>query len=121
MTRRTRRLLLLALPAALVTAALTGWLLWSRTAITAANAARIEKGMTLAEVEALLGGPARDEAPDHPRENLLRGVRPDHEWHSQFVTVNLYLDSDGRVREYRATLPPRPPGPLDVLRRWLGL
>jgi outer membrane protein assembly factor BamE (lipoprotein component of BamABCDE complex) len=34
----------------------------SRTAITEDNAVRIRPGMTLAEVEAVLGGPARDES-----------------------------------------------------------
>src|SRR5882724_3097118 len=32
---------------------------WPRTAITRANAARVQKGMTLDQVEAILGGPAR--------------------------------------------------------------
>jgi hypothetical protein len=44
---------------------LTAWLLWPRTTITTAitleNAATIKEGMTRAEVEAILGGPPRDE------------------------------------------------------------
>lgn len=56
-----RRLLLLALPVGLLVLAIGVGLLWPRTAITRENAAKIEPGMTLAEVEAKLGGPARDE------------------------------------------------------------
>jgi outer membrane protein assembly factor BamE (lipoprotein component of BamABCDE complex) len=59
MTRR--RLLLFALIAVAVVLAVGVWLLWPRTAITRENAAKIQAGMTLAEVEAILGGPARDE------------------------------------------------------------
>jgi len=36
--------------------------LWPPTAITPENAAKIEKGMTLTDVETILGGPARDES-----------------------------------------------------------
>ena len=57
MTTR-RRLLLPSLLACLATLAVV---LWPRTAITPENAAKIQAGMTLTEVEALLGGPARDE------------------------------------------------------------
>jgi hypothetical protein len=38
------------------------WLYSTRTAITEDNAVRIKPGMTLAEVEAILGGPARLES-----------------------------------------------------------
>ena len=59
MTRR--RVLLLGLLATAVGVAAAAWLLWPRTAITRENAAKVREGMTLAEVEAILGGPARDE------------------------------------------------------------
>jgi len=36
--------------------------LWPRTPITRENVARIQPGMDLAEVEAILGGPARNDA-----------------------------------------------------------
>jgi hypothetical protein len=61
MSRRTRRLLLLALPV-LVALAAGAWLPWPRTAITRENVEKIQPGMTLEEAEAILGGPARDEA-----------------------------------------------------------
>ena len=59
MTTR-RRLMLFGLLAGLLALGAGGWLLWPRTsAITRENAAKIKAGMSLAEVEAILGGPAR--------------------------------------------------------------
>lgn len=57
-----RRLLLFSLLAGLFTLGVGAWLLWPRTAITRENAAKIQIGMTLAEVEAILGGPVRNDA-----------------------------------------------------------
>jgi hypothetical protein len=121
MSRRTRRLLPLVLLVATVPLAVAAWLLWPPTAITPKNAERIRPGMTLAEVEAILGGPARDEAPKQPPLVNIQSVRPDREWNSDQVSVCVFLDAAGRVRECRAFLVPRPPGPVDRLRRWLGL
>jgi hypothetical protein len=59
MTRR--RLLLFGLLATIAILA-TVWLLWPRTAITRENAAKIQPGITLADVEKLLGCPDRDES-----------------------------------------------------------
>src|SRR6516162_7726428 len=61
-TMNMRRLLLLCLPVSLAALGLAAWLLWPRTAITPENAEKVQRGMTLAEVEAILGGPARDDA-----------------------------------------------------------
>jgi hypothetical protein len=61
MTKRKHRLLLLSLPA-LVALTVGAWLLWPRSAITRENAEKIQSGMTPAEVEAILGGPPRDES-----------------------------------------------------------
>jgi hypothetical protein len=58
---RCRRFLFLSLGAVLVGFAAGAWLLWPRPFITRGNAAKIEKGMTLGEVQALLGGPERIE------------------------------------------------------------
>ena len=58
----TRRLLLLALPVALVLIGL-GWMLCPRPSVTWENAAKIREGMTRSEVEAILGrrpGPPTD-------------------------------------------------------------
>jgi SmpA / OmlA family len=60
MTRR--RLLLFALPVTLVLLGSAAWALWPHsTAITWENAKKIKEGMTMADVEAILGGPTRDE------------------------------------------------------------
>jgi hypothetical protein len=59
MTRR--RLILLSLCCLLAGVAV--WVAWPRSSdISAVNAARIEPGMTIIEVEGILGGPARDES-----------------------------------------------------------
>jgi hypothetical protein len=60
MTRR--RVLLFGSVAVAVALAVAVWLVWpAATAITADNATRIKEGMTHSEVEAILGGPARDD------------------------------------------------------------
>jgi hypothetical protein len=135
MSRRTRRLLLLWLTAATVAGLVTAWLLWPRPAITRENAAKIQVGMTSAEVEAILGGPPRNEFFDWAREDTeppkpgtwIRDERVSDtpelkEWHSQYVYVVVRWDDDGRVRSCQVT-PMRPahPGVFLMLRRWLGL
>jgi hypothetical protein len=131
MLSRPRRLLVLAVVGAAV--ALAVGLLWPRTAITRANAERIRVGMALAEVEAILGGPARVETTgptdvdwDGPLDRIfsLPGSAPGTtvcEWQSDHVLVTVWLGTDGRAdwvtvhpmcRAYE--------GPLALLRRWLG-
>src|SRR5260370_5738376 len=57
-----RRLLLFGLLAGSLALGAGLWLLWPRSAITRENAAKIQEEMTLAEVEAILGGPERDDS-----------------------------------------------------------
>jgi hypothetical protein len=63
---RIRRLMLFGLLACLAALGMaTGLLVWSATrgtVITRENAAKIQVGMTVGEVEAILGGPARSDA-----------------------------------------------------------
>jgi hypothetical protein len=61
MTGKKRRTLLVLVLLGSVAAGIA-FVAWPRSAINAATAARIEKGMTLAEAEAILGGPPRDES-----------------------------------------------------------
>ena len=148
MSRRTRRLLLLALPA-LVALTGGGWLFWPRTDITRENAETIQVGMALAEAEAILGGPARDEAggslvadstPAEARGEMAQLFanpggdidpfrRPLYassaatrlRWASDRAVIHVHLGPTGRVVACDS-LPVRPEEPLlHRLRRWLGL
>jgi hypothetical protein len=133
---RRRRLLLLGLPAALMVALLAAWLLWPRTAITRANAARVENGMTLVEVEAILGGPARDESsgelqPDGGWQEvrrlmvmeMIRSDDPQYRlWKSNTLLIGVHLAADGRVYSTESVPVQRVhESPFDRLRRWIGL
>ncbi len=110
----TRRGLLL-LAAAVALGPLVGcWLLTPRTAIMRWNAARIEIGMTPAEVEAILGGPARQEGGPY----LMTMRAPDMLWETPDLAVCVWFDGAGRVRSVRVY---HDDGPPEFLRRWLRL
>jgi hypothetical protein len=135
MTAR-RRLLVFGLLATLTGLGVGGWLLWPRTAITRENAARIQNATTMADVEAILGGPARDERtgqtePDTKDdlesmlvelELLVWDTRLTSVYESDEVKVFLALDSQGGVKEW-CFLPMRRvrENPLEMLRRRLHL
>jgi hypothetical protein len=139
MTRR--RVLLLGSVAVVAGVAVTVWALWpAATAITSDNGARITNGMTLAEVEALLGGPARDETTG-PVERIeppefappdSRGIRwriaiidmraGVQRWESDQARVWVHFDELPVVTGCQVfPLRRREEGALDVLRRWLHL
>jgi hypothetical protein len=147
MTRR--RLLLFGLLATLACAAVAVWLPWPWTAITRENAARIEMGMTLAEVEAILGGPARDEATgpvildrngDRPDQVELQAALYEHrlveafrsqsarvrfpqavEWKSNQVSILVHFDCEGCVTDCNSIARRRADESLlAMFRRWLG-
>jgi outer membrane protein assembly factor BamE (lipoprotein component of BamABCDE complex) len=122
MTRR--RLLvfgLLATMTGLGVLGVGGWLLWPRTAITRENAAKIREGMTLAEVEAILGGPPRDETTGPIRFDEVTPVRDEsRKWWSDRVCIQVIFDENGRVMNADSDSLHRV-GPLDMLRRWLHL
>jgi hypothetical protein len=121
--RARRRLLLLGVPAAVVTVALVAWLLWPRgTANTRENAAKIQPGMARAEVEALLGGPAGDYTAGRyaaAPEPVAVGS-PFSEWLGEECSVLVSFDEGGRVARSQV----RPVIHLDTLgnrfRRWFG-
>jgi hypothetical protein len=128
MSIRRRRLLPLAVLGAVIVLAIGVWLVWPQpSAITGENVAKIKVGMTLAEVEAILGGPARDETNGSTAATYIHisnVARPDpyneKEWRSDDVAVIVEFH-DGRVilcnpaREFARRSWP------DRLCRWLGL
>lgn len=117
---------------ATVVAGLAVWalLVWPRTSITRENAAKIENGMTLGDVEALLGGPehiettgptegdADDDANDGPDGERLASERflialthsaqsrrsridsVQHIWGSDRVAIFVVFDADERVIDF---------------------
>jgi hypothetical protein len=141
-----RRLLLLCLPV-LAGLAVGAWLLWLRSAITRENAAKVQVGMTLAEVEAILGGPARDESTGPTERDDDPGAAgpggggvigfawalgpslPDGNpsdlrkmWATDHLMVVVAFNGGGRVtakRTFQTHLVQEPL--LERLRRWLGL
>jgi hypothetical protein len=146
----SRRRLLLFVPVAVAAVlALGAWVFWPCTAITRENAAKITEGMTVAEVEALLGGPARDETtgpvvlerdgdPDDVQQraaiyehllveslrNQAAGVRFPQavEWHSNNVSILVHFNREGCVTDCNS-MPRRRANEssLAMLRRWLRL
>jgi hypothetical protein len=98
---------------------LTDALLW-RPGLTEDNVRRLRPGMTLAEVEALLGGPASWEM------DLLDGqggaelgYRWLRHWSAEGAAVDVQFRADGRVTAAGGGKR-GPPGPLVRLRSWLG-
>jgi hypothetical protein len=138
MRTRPRRLLLFAVVAGVVGLAAGLWLL-RPTAIKFENALKIRKGMTLGEVETLLGGPARDEttgpvvqqdAWDAPPGWLVLSKRRPAEWpqpeprywRSDRLTIATWFDDKDRVVVHAVLIMRRADeSPLDMIRRWLRL
>jgi hypothetical protein len=113
---RRRALLWLAGPALVAFALLlTGRLLW-QPGLTQDHVRRIRPGMTLAEVEALLGGPAADTFEMHSDYPAFRWQR---EWYEGGADVVVQFTADGRVMAAAGQGRPQP-GPLARVRAWLG-
>jgi hypothetical protein len=139
-TMTRRRMLLFGLLATVTGIGLGAWMLSPRppSTITRVSAAKITEGMTLAEVEAILGGPERDDTTgpvvsdfvgpdgmDQYEERLaqFRSVHSPRVWSSDHVWVLVQIDADGRVAwciSYHQRRQMQE-SPLDTLRRWLRL
>jgi hypothetical protein len=138
MTTR-RRLIWLALLGCLLVAGITAYCLTPSTAITRAHAAQIKPGMARAEVEVILGGPARDDSTglvtidveQHASvqqammvESLmvLKAATPRMIWRSNQVIFWARFD-DAECVEDCGSFPVRPDreSVFDMMRRWFGL
>src|SRR5262249_48288051 len=89
-----------------------------RPGVTEANARRIREGMTLREVEIILGGP-----PSHRQD--IHGMPPGRGgaicfWSGQTGGVTVGLGDHGRVLGASWPRDRSAPGPLARLRAWLG-
>jgi outer membrane protein assembly factor BamE (lipoprotein component of BamABCDE complex) len=123
--RRRRGLLFSAAAVVLALLAVAVWVVPPRTKITPENAAKIEEGMTLAKVEELLGGPARNES--DLADNFINDAfvlvesRPfiDRRWASRGYVVLVAFDDSGRVLRHSDMAFDVDRSFLDKLRRWL--
>jgi hypothetical protein len=110
-----RRLYLLGVGLALALAA-TDWALSLQPGVTERNVNRIRPGMTLAQVEGILGGP--------PKLQLLDGTGDLPfllQWEGQCGSVIISTRGEsGRVEQARWTCAEPPPNLLARLRAWLG-
>jgi len=121
----SRRVFLLGVGLALLALAflLTDGLLWE-PGVTEANGRKVRAGMTVTEVEALLGAPG---APIWDGTATLSGVPTPpspptgYLWSSDTGALLVWVGEDRRV-ERASWIPSRQarPGPLDRIRAWLG-
>jgi hypothetical protein len=98
--------------------AVTDWALSLGPGLTAANVRRIRPGMTLGEVEAILGRCISDSSGGRPSWLTIR------EWRGPLGRGCIYFGPDDRVMETFDDTPvrirPDNGGPLARLRAWLG-
>ena len=124
-----RRFCFIALSILTLAGVVTSWLLWPRSAICPENAAKIRDGMTLQEVDTILGGPARDEATGLRLlgERVIINCGPERRlqtpgvWVSDSVIVKLNVDNGVVESHYWAPLRSINESPFDIIRRWLRL
>jgi hypothetical protein len=136
MLKQKRLLLTLSLLACVMLAGDGKWLVWPRTAITPENFDRIEVGMTIAEVEIILGGSARDDSggrattcsDDFRFVYLEKGrvgcvIQGSHQqWLSERCCIHIVFDDKSEVfRPICMVGHPPDESVIDTLRRWLRL
>lgn len=88
----------------------------SRDPVSLANYRRLHKGMALAEVEGVLGGPGERAR----RVEQLAGTGPMYVWEGERLRIVVFVDDGGRVID-RGFEWVRQPTVLERLRGWLGL
>jgi len=104
--------------------ALSAWLMPARPGVTRSNFERVQDGMTLAEVSAVLGEPS-DVSPGGRAWGALHdGPRPinyaKHVWGGDTGGVYVMFDEKGGA-SYREWQDPPTESSWRRLRRWLGL
>jgi len=117
----TRRRLLFGLLAAVVALAVVV-MLWPPSAINRENKSKLRHGMTQAEVEAILGGPARDEVGGKPPRFLVKIPENQKEWIGPECKITVVFNEDGRagaISSENVSVPPE--AMLEKFRRWLRL
>jgi outer membrane protein assembly factor BamE (lipoprotein component of BamABCDE complex) len=127
-----RRLLMVAVLVTLVLLGVSAWALWPReqSAITRANAEKIQVGMTLAEVQTILGGPPRMEGSltrpfgwnlDAQQRGAEVAVAT-HTWIGLHAKVEVGVNGNGRVISLSTRHPADDDASLfDSFRRRFGL
>jgi len=97
--------------------AFTDWMLSLRPGVTEANLKQVRAGMTLQEVEALLGCPGVRAC----RTANSTSTSEDYYWENEEGRAWISIGSDGRVETAGWTSLDRArPGPLDRFLAWLG-
>ncbi len=100
----------------------TDWALTPPPGVSAANVRRIRSGMTLAEVEGILGGPAGATlAAEMRRDGAV--VKRARYWNAPAGIACVIFDSRGRAVDSGfdpETIPGEVASPLSRLRAWLG-
>jgi hypothetical protein len=119
---RPHRFLFLSIAAIAVAVGI--WTLWPRSAITLQNMKRIKAGMTLAEVEQILGGPARDESSGatafvQTAPGPSRGFDDSRRWIGQEHGVTVWF-ANQQVISLNIGIVVWPESVLDIFRRWLA-
>jgi hypothetical protein len=97
--------------------------------VTDANAKRIQKGMTLSQVEVVFGGVAHSTEPTKgglcrwcTREEIERHAECVRIWRDEGGEIEVWFNPFGKVigTSFRSARPPQPSF-LDRIRSWLGL
>src|SRR5262249_19726167 len=114
---RPVHLLCLGIAAVGLGLAFTNWVLSLWPGVTEAHLTQVRAGMTLQEVEALLGGPGVSVC----RAANATAMSEDYYWEGDEGRAWISLGSDGRVKAARWTSFGRTrPSPLDRFLAWLG-
>ena len=86
--------------------------------VTRANVARVQKGMTEAEVDAIFAG-RKTRATEMPGVARNTSDRKIKHWYGSAGEVAVYFDAGAKV-DHKDFVPSRPPTFVETLQGWLG-